>query len=56
MVITIDPGRLENMEQELSNLLNREIDLFTKRAVEQSHNWLRWEEILGTAEVVYGTR
>ncbi len=44
------------MEQELSNLLNRKIDLFTKRAVEQSHNWMRREEILGTAEVVYGTR
>jgi hypothetical protein len=44
------------MEQELSDLLNRKIDLFTKRAVEQSHNWMRREEILGTAEVVYGTR
>jgi predicted nucleotidyltransferase len=42
------------MEQELSALLNREIDLFTRRAVEQSHNWMRREEILKTAEVVYG--
>ena len=44
------------MEQELSDLLNRKIDLLTRRAVEQSHNWMRRQEILGTAEVVYGTR
>ena len=42
------------IEQELATLLNRKIDLFTKRAVEQSHNWMRRREILNTAEVVYG--
>jgi predicted nucleotidyltransferase len=44
------------MEQELASLLNRKIDLFTRRAVEQSHNWMRRQEILRTAEVIYGTR
>jgi hypothetical protein len=44
------------MEEELSRLLNREIDLFTRRAVEQSHNDIRRQEILGTAEVVYDSR
>ncbi|MEW6233101.1 MAG: nucleotidyltransferase domain-containing protein [Chloroflexota bacterium] len=44
------------MEQELAVLLNREIDLFTRRAVERSHNWIRRQEILDTAEVIYGTR
>lgn len=44
------------MEQELSSLLKREIDLFTRRAVEQSHNWMLRQEILRTAEVIYGTR
>ncbi len=44
------------MEQALSDLLHRKIDLFTRRAVEQSHNWIRRKEILETAEVVYGTR
>jgi len=44
------------MEQELAALLNRKIDLLTRRAVEQSHNWLRRQEILRTAEVVYGAR
>ena len=43
------------MEQELATLLNRKIDLFSRRAVEQSHNWIRRLEILNTAEVVYGT-
>jgi hypothetical protein len=43
------------MEQELSGLLNREIDLFTRRAVERSHNWMRRQEILRTAQVIYGT-
>lgn len=43
------------MEQELSQLLGRQIDLFSKRAVEQSHNWIRRQEILNTAEVVYAS-
>lgn len=41
------------MEQELSELLGRKIDLFNKRAVEQNHNWIRRQEILNTAEIVY---
>ncbi|MFA4836892.1 MAG: nucleotidyltransferase domain-containing protein [Dehalococcoidia bacterium] len=41
------------MEQELADMLDRKIDLFTKRAVEQSHNKFRRQEILNTAEVVY---
>ncbi len=44
------------MEQELATLLGRKIDLLTKRAVEQSHNWMRRQEILNTAEVVYASR
>ncbi len=41
------------MEEELSHLLNREIDLFSRRAVEHSHNNLRRQEILNTAQVIY---
>ena len=50
-----DWGLLDHlrMEQELAALLGREVDLLTRRAVEQSHNWIRREEILGTAEVIY---
>jgi predicted nucleotidyltransferase len=43
------------MEQELASLFGWEIDLFSRRAVEGSHNWLRRREILSTAEVIYGT-
>jgi hypothetical protein len=62
VLVTFSPeaswGLLDHlrMEQELSSLLNREIDLFTRRAVEQSYNWMRRQEILRTAEVIYGTR
>ncbi len=60
ILVTFAPGAAWSlfdhlrMEQELAALLNRKIDLFSKRAVEQSHNWIRRQEILDTAEVVYG--
>lgn len=41
------------MKEELSHLLNRDIDLLSRRAVEQSHNNLRRQEILDTAQVAY---
>lgn len=53
-----DWGLLDHlrMEQELASMLGRKIDLFNKRAVEQSHNWIRRQEILNTSEVVYVRR
>ena len=50
-----DWGLLDHlrMEQELVALLNRKVDLVTRRAVEQSRNWIRRQEILNTAEVIY---
>ena len=44
------------MEHELTQLLQRKIDLYTKQAVEQNHNWLRRREILNTAQVIYAAR
>jgi predicted nucleotidyltransferase len=41
------------MELELSELLGREVDLLTRRAVERSQNPLRRREILDTARTVY---
>jgi len=41
------------MEQELSALLGRKVDLVTRRAVERSTNRIRREAILASAEVVY---
>ena len=50
-----DWGLLDHlqMEQELVALLNRKVDLLTRRAVEQSRNWIRRQEILSAAEVIY---
>ena len=44
------------MQQELADLSGRKIDLFSKRAVERSHNWIRRWEILLKAEVIYVSR
>ncbi len=40
------------MEQELHTLLHRDVDLVTRRGVDQSRNAAR-REILGTAAVIY---
>lgn len=44
---------LVTMKQELEILVNREVDLIEKRAIEHSHNWIRRDAILNTAQVVY---
>ena len=44
------------MEEELSQILGRPIDLLTRRSVERSKNWIRREAILNSAEVVYAAR
>ncbi len=46
---------LVRMQDELSALFGREVDLVTKRAIESSRNYLRRQAILGAAEVVYAT-
>lgn len=41
------------MEQDLSALLHRKVDILTKRSVERNRNeFFRWE-VLSTAEIVY---
>ena len=61
VLVTFSPGAKwglfdhVRMEQELAGLLRCKVDLLTKRAVEQSPNWILRREILSTAEVVYGT-
>ena len=44
------------MQDELSALLGRRVDLVSRRAVERSPNWIRRREILSTAEPVYAAR
>ena len=41
------------MEIELKELLGREVDLVSRRAIEQSRNWIRRKAILESAEVIY---
>ena len=40
------------MQQELANLLQRPVDLITRRALERSANWMLRDAILATAQVV----
>ena len=47
---------LAKMKYELEDLLGREVDLVSKRAIETSHNWIRRQEILGAAQVIYAAR
>lgn len=44
------------MEEELSQLFNRPVDLLNRRAVEHSHNAPRRREILNTAQTIYVSR
>ena len=42
-----------DMQTELAHILNRNVDLVSRRGVENSRNYLRRNEILETAEVLY---
>lgn len=41
------------MQQELQEMLQRPVDLISRRALERSHNWLRRQEILSTAQPLF---
>ena len=41
------------MQLDLEELLERRVDLISKRALQRSPNWLRREAILNSAEVIY---
>ncbi|HEY9648109.1 MAG TPA: nucleotidyltransferase family protein [Chroococcidiopsis sp.] len=47
---------LAKMKYELEDLVGREVDLVSKYAIETSPNWIRRNEILGTAQVIYVAR
>ncbi len=42
-----------SMQRELSEIIGRDVDLVTRRSVEQSHNWLRKKQILENSEAYY---
>ena len=47
---------LEKMEDELKVIFDRDIDLITRQGIETSLNYLRRQEILTSAQVIYATR
>jgi uncharacterized protein len=59
ILITFQPesnwGLLEHvqMQQELQDILGRDVDLVSKRAIERSSNWICRQEILSTAQPIY---
>ena len=44
------------LEEELTELLGRKVDLSSKLGVENSKNWIIRKNILGSAEVIYESR
>ncbi len=44
---------LDQMEAELKTIFHREIDLITRQGIETSRNYLRRQEILSSAQVIY---
>jgi uncharacterized protein len=47
---------LDQMEAALKAIFHREIDLITRHSIETSRNYLRRQEILSTAQVIYESR
>ena len=47
---------LVRIEEELKDILGREVDLVDKSAIEKSRNYIRREAILSSAETVYASR
>ncbi len=43
------------MQNELQKLFKRDVDLVSRRAIEKSSNWLRRQEILNTAKIIFAT-
>jgi len=46
---------LDEMEAELKSIFHRDIDLITREGIETSRNYLRRQEILSSAQVIYAT-
>lgn len=44
------------MEEELKTIFERDVDLITRKGIENSRNYLRRKAILSSARVIYGTR
>jgi uncharacterized protein len=49
-------AKLDQMENELRFMFHREVDLITRKGIESSRNYIRRENILSSAQVIYATR
>lgn len=47
---------LAKIKYELESLFGREVDVVVREAIENSENWIRRDEILKTATVIYEQR
>jgi hypothetical protein len=47
---------LDTIENQLTQLFNRPVDLVTKKAIQTSHNWIRRQNILNYSQVIYEQR
>lgn len=46
-------GHFHDLQDDLSNLLGRDVDLVSRTAIEQSRNWIRRKAILDSARIIY---
>lgn len=58
ILVEFEPGRTPGLEfftiqDELSEVIGRRVDLYTYNGINSSRNWILREEILNTAEVQY---
>ncbi len=62
ILVTFEPDAswtlfdLVKMQDELREIFGREIDLISRRGLETSRNYLRKNEIITTAEIIYESR
>ena len=47
---------LERMEIDLTTIFNRKVDLITRQGIENTLNYLRRQEILSSAQIIYKKR
>jgi hypothetical protein len=59
LLVDFSPGKkislldLLELEYQFSEILERPIDLVEKQAIIQSPNWIRRQEVLNTAQIIY---
>ena len=53
-----DPSLLDHvaMEEEITGVVGRKVDLVSRRAIERSSNWIRRKAILESAEPYFASR